>query len=202
MSSFPLDQVHGDHLRKEITPEPLDIETFYPLADVVNKSTIEVIEVVTMTGHSGPQYRLKDSDNTFHFFNALTGKPLPAIDEAQAIKIAQSIYTGTAPLFSSSKVTTKSTEYRRRLPAWRIEFDDIESATLYIAVDNGQLMSVRNTMWRIFDFVWMLHIMDYENRTDFNSWLLIFASLFAFITALSGVYLIFKTFRRRDFGFK
>ena len=56
-------------------------------------------------------------------------------------------------------------------------------------------------MWRIFDFVWMLHIMDYQDRDNFNTWLLISAAALALIISLSGMYLVVKTVRRKDFGF-
>ena len=200
MSSFPLDQVHGDHLRKEIKPKALNIQAFYPIVELLKSSDFKTVEIVTQSGFSGPQYRLTDSDNNLHFYDALTGLELEQLDDNQAITIAKSLYTGDAQVSSSELITTNSTEYRKRLPAWRIEFADSESSTLYIAADNGELLSVRNSMWRIFDFVWMLHIMDYKDRTDFNSWLLICAAALALIIAFSGIYLVFKTFKKKDFG--
>ena len=200
MSWFPIEEVHGDHLRKETLPIALDVKALFPIGEVVNNSGLEVMEIATIAGFSGPQYRLKDLEHELHFYNAMTGKPIENIDEIQAINIAKSKYTGDSAVRSSTKMTENTTEYRRRLPVWRVEFDDDESSTLYIAVDNGQLMSVRNNVWRLFDFVWMLHIMDYEDRTDFNSWLLIISSILALVISLSGVYLIFKSFRRKDFG--
>jgi hypothetical protein len=200
MSSFPIDQVHGDHLRKEVTPVELDISKLYSLVAIVEASGLNIIETQTTMGYYGPQYRLTDTEKKYYFFNALTGKSLPSLIEAQAIEIAQFLYTGSASVLSSTQVTSNSTEYRKRLPAWRVEFDDSESSTLYIATDNGQLMSVRNSMWRVFDFVWMLHIMDYEERDDFNGWLLIIAAAIALLFTLSGGYLVVKSFRRKDFG--
>jgi hypothetical protein len=200
MSSFPIDQVHGDHLRKEVTPTKLDMNSLYSLAAVVDASGLNIIETQTKVGFYGAQYRLMDTEEKYHFFDAITGKPLASLNESQAIEIAESLYTGSASVLSSIQVTSNTTEYRKRLPVWRIEFDDNESSTLYIASDNGQLMSVRNSMWRVFDFVWMLHIMDYEERDDINGWLLIIAATLALLFTLSGGYLIVKTFRRKDFG--
>ena len=155
-----------------------------------------------MQGYSGPQYRFEDLNEKYHFYDALTGKALSEINENEAKNIAESIYVGTQPVLNIRKLTTNSLEYRKRVPAWRVEFDDTESATFYIASDNGQLMSVRNDRWRIFDFVWMLHIMDYEDRTDFNHWLLILSAALSVIITLSGLYLVLKTFTKRDFGLK
>ena len=80
--------------------------------------------------------------------------------------------------------------------------DADESPTFYISTDSGELMSVRNTRWRIFDFVWMLHIMDYEERDDFNRSLLIIAASLALLFTLSGGYLVVKSFKKKDFGLK
>jgi len=201
MSSFPIEQVHGDHLLKETTPIVLDVDRLYPLVNVIKQNNLKITKVTTVTGFYGPLYRFTDLSGKLHFFDAMTGLAIKAIKEEQAILIAQSIYSGQGNLLSSSRVTSNSTEYRKRIPAWRIEFDDNEAATFYIAEDSGELMSVRNSMWRIFDFVWMLHIMDYKDRDNFNTWLLISAAAFALFVSLSGMYLVVKTFRRKDFGF-
>ena len=61
------------------------------------------------------------------------------------------------------------------------------------------MLARRTTRWRVFDFLWMLHIMDYDEREDFNHPLLVSASLIALLAALSGVGLYFFRFRKRDF---
>ena len=79
------------------------------------------------------------------------------------------------------------------MPVWRVDFDDAAATTLYVAVDNGDVVTRRNRIWRIYDFAWMLHIMDYRERTDFNHPLLVSASALALLAALSGLYLIAAT---------
>jgi hypothetical protein len=44
----------------------------------------------------------------------------------------------------------------------------------------------------------MLHIMDYDKRTDVNNLLLRVASGVGLIFALSGAWLVFYSFRRRS----
>ena len=53
----------------------------------------------------------------------------------------------------------------------------------------------------MFDFFWMLHIMDFDEREDFNHPLLQIAAALGLIIALSGVVLWVLTtrlFRRRE----
>ena len=45
-------------------------------------------------------------------------------------------------------------------------------------------------MWRFYDFFWMLHIMDYRGRDNFNNPLLRAFALTGLAFALSGVTLV------------
>lgn len=77
---------------------------------------------------------------------------------------------------------------------------DAEDTRLYVSPDEGRIVARRTERWRIFDFFWMLHIMDYEERTDFNNPLVIFASVIGLIAAFSGVALLYYRFGKRDFS--
>ena len=50
----------------------------------------------------------------------------------------------------------------------------------------GELVAKRHDLWRTFDFVWMFHIMDYEDRTDMNNTLLRVATWMAVATSATG----------------
>ena len=63
----------------------------------------------------------------------------------------------------------------------------------YVSQKNGQFISVRHDAWRVFDFLWMTHTMDYQTRDDFNTLLLRLFSLFAVITVMSGFLLWFSS---------
>jgi len=53
-------------------------------------------------------------------------------------------------------------------------------------VDRGLVTARRNKTWRVFDFLWMFHIMDYEDRDDINNLLLRVLSIFGLATVISG----------------
>jgi hypothetical protein len=59
------------------------------------------------------------------------------------------------------------------------------------------MVSRRHELWRIFDFVWMLHIMDYDERENVNNLLLRGMTLLALTTSLSGAWLLFFAFPRK-----
>ena len=85
----------------------------------------------------------------------------------------------------------------RQMPIWRVEFEGMWKPTLYIAPQTGELSAKRHDLWRIFDFVWMFHIMDYEERTDMNNTLLRVATWMAAATSATGGWLLLYSFRRR-----
>jgi hypothetical protein len=44
---------------------------------------------------------------------------------------------------------------------------------VFVAVDTGKITAVRTGTWRLYDFFWSLHIMDWKNHEDFNTWWLL-----------------------------
>lgn len=63
-------------------------------------------------------------------------------------------------------------------------------------MDLMPIEKVRTDMWRLFGFFWMLHIMDYKERENFNHPLLISAAGLALITVLAGLVLLIVRVRR------
>lgn len=85
------------------------------------------------------------------------------------------------------------------LPIWSVEFADRANSTYYVSGATGDLLERRNDSWRLWDFFWMLHTMDYARRTDFNHPLIILFGFAAVWLAITGFYLLFRTGWRSDF---
>jgi uncharacterized iron-regulated membrane protein len=193
MSLFDIDEVHGDLTKAAIEPQPLNWDRLVALDSIAHQLPTPIAELSLSAGFFGPQVRLTDTSGVVYQFDAQTGKPLQRVSSTQALRIAQAHYSGQGAGQAPIQVSENSTEYRGRLPVWRVDFDDSAATTLYVAVDNGDVVTRRNRIWRIYDFAWMLHIMDYRERTDFNHPLLVWASALALLAALSGLYLIAAT---------
>ena len=73
----------------------------------------------------------------------------------------------------------------------------MEDAAIYVDATSGRLRAVRTNSWRLFDFLWSLHIMDYDEREDFNHWLIKLLAIMSLVTVLSGLSLFFMTQRWR-----
>jgi len=198
MSLSDIDEVRGDLTKAAIEPKPLRWDRLVALDVIVGQVRAPITELSLSAGFFGPQVRLTDTSGVTYQFDAQTGEPLGAIDAAQALEIAKANYSGDGTGRLPARVSQGSTEYRGRLPAWRVDFDDKAATTLYVAADNGDVVTRRNRIWRIYDFAWMLHIMDYRERADFNHPLLVWASALALLVSVSGLYLIVVTPWRRE----
>ena len=77
-----------------------------------------------------------------------------------------------------------------------------DDLTVYLSAETGQIGAFRTTKWRIFDFLWMLHTMDYEARDNINNYILRGFSILGIATILSGFTLFFisSKFVRRIFS--
>jgi len=126
------------------------------------------------------------------------GTPLQ-IDEAFARALALAYYAGDGRLESVAFHATPTLETRRAGAVWEARFSDDDHTTLYFSADDGRLVATRNSTWRVFDFFWMLHTMDYEGRDDFNHPLVITAGTGAVWLTLSGLLLLVRSFRKEDF---
>ncbi|MEZ5996165.1 MAG: PepSY domain-containing protein [Hyphomonadaceae bacterium] len=112
------------------------------------------------------------------------------LSAAAAAQIAQA-YVARAPRVREERLVSEETpEYRGALPAWRIAFDDAEGLVVYVAADTARVTARRSDLWRLYDGLWALHIMDWRDHENFNTGLLMVASGAALLLALSGLVLL------------
>jgi uncharacterized iron-regulated membrane protein len=115
---------------------------------------------------------------------------LSPLDEAAATAIARAHIGATLEVREARMVTEESPQYRGALPAWRIAFEDAEGLAVYVAADTGRVTARRSDLWRVYDALWALHIMDWRDHENFNNGLLIFASLLSLAMTIAGFILI------------
>jgi len=127
------------------------------------------------------------------------GRVISPLDEQTARQIAKYHFNGDDPVIRATLITSDPPMeiQTRHLPLWRIDFDDRFSTSFYIDPYSGTLATRRHQYWRVFDFLWMLHIMDYEERADAHNPLLIIAQLTGLVFTITGIWLLFYSFRRR-----
>ncbi|GFE87710.1 hypothetical protein GCM10011488_26640 [Steroidobacter agaridevorans] len=132
--------------------------------------------------------------------SAISGEPL-RLTEDLVSELAQRQYVGSGRLASVAFHPASTMETRGSGATWAARFDDGRGTTLYYSADDGRLVEARNDTWRLFDFFWMLHTMDYAGRDNFNNPLVITVGFATLWLALSGALLLLRSFRRQDFAF-
>lgn len=198
-----MDEVHGDHQKAHIHPmgsnlklvNPQDIIEQIRLKDSVNYIfDIRLIQVLGKPVYQITYSKEHDRAKKIQLANAQTGKLRPALSKEEAILVAQKSFIKDSKVKSVEYLTNTNGhhEYREQpLPAYAITFEHPSNTTTYVANELGTVQKFRNSKWRIFDFLWMLHTMDYQGRDNISNWLLRAFSIFGLITISSGFVLFF-----------
>ncbi|MDP2559602.1 NADH:ubiquinone reductase (Na(+)-transporting) subunit F [Psychrobium sp. 1_MG-2023] len=188
MSFIDLDKIHGKHLYRTST-NIIAPATVSPLPD-----TYDDISQLTLTQALGQAIYIIEQSSQQIVVNATTLSPL-VIDQAYIQAQASDLYTGTGAIESIEKLAQYPAELGgRKQPIWQVNFNDSFNPSLYFSATTGQFIKARSDLWRWFDIMWMLHIMDYQERSDVNNKLLTLASSLAFLALCSGIWLLFYSF--------
>ena len=122
--------------------------------------------------------------------------------KTEAEQLAREDFSGDGEIVSVQSGVAPDMETRGSHGAyWRVNFSDRASTAIYISASTGEILERRNSYWRVRDFFWMLHIMDYPGRENFNNPLIITVALVAIWLGISGFLLLFGSFSRTDFFF-
>lgn len=201
-----LDEIHGDHLRKhKHTSLELPAETISPaiitttLLSTIENARIEKIYVVEALG----QYfyaveHLADDMHSTRLYRVDNGELRPRISAAEAREIAKSAFAlpdePSEIEYLTAENIGKHHEYREKpMPAWALTFDN--NVSVYVSAETGQIGAIRTDKWRVFDFLWMLHTMDFDGRDNFNNYVLRGFSILGLGTVLSGFLLFLVSSR-------
>ena len=198
MSLIPIDLVRGQHLveRTEFSENlitapilasnsHLDLKHWRDLK-WLNRNGQAILKATSFGGQQ-------------HFLDS-RGVHLEPLSIDEVNQIAQQQYTQQAGIARTTLLKTVPSEVKHlSAPVYQVVFDDLISTTFYVSPLSGQVESVRSDIWRFYDFFWMLHIMDYQARSDFNNPLLIAAALVSLLFSGSGLYLVYLTLVKPKF---
>lgn len=200
-------KIRGEHVRKEEPPLVItdSLVSPYPIIGEIKKTdTIQKLKTVQLADILGRLYYQVSFHNGRRvktiLADARTGRLRPPLNEQEAIAVAKSRLKIPAEPESVKflEETGSHHEYREKpLPAYGVVFKGKINSTVYVSAETGTVQSFRNNQWRLFDFLWMLHTMDYRGRDNFNNWLLRIFSVLGLVTIISGFILFPFVFRRK-----
>ena len=195
MTVVHIDTIHGDHFIRSAEPPPIAGQGLLdPLAAAASVPGATGVRLHWLLDR--PTYIVSAGEGS-KLVDARTGARLPPPSAQQVARLADHWFTGEERLVSVRLIREIPGELRgRKPPLWRADFDGWNKPTLYFSPETGELVSRRHELWRVFDFVWMLHIMDYDERENVNNTLLRVATLSALAMVLAGGWLLVSAFRR------
>ncbi|MGO3127541.1 MAG: 2Fe-2S iron-sulfur cluster-binding protein [Luteimonas sp.] len=194
------DRVQGHTWRAHAAPAPAWPRDALPAETVLSAAVAtgaHIGGVASAWLDGTPVYRILDEGRT-RLVDARTGQGLQ-IEADLARRLAQASYTGPGRAGAITRVDTTLEVRAHAGPFWRVDFDDADATTVYLSDQTGDVLVHRNDTWRLFDIFWMLHIMDYTGRSDFNNPLVVMAGIGGLWMALSGIWLLVASFRLGEF---
>jgi hypothetical protein len=191
MVARPIEQVRGNHLRIESPERPLPAQL--PVLPSLPQKAKSV--TIAMDGDQ-PVIVAELLDGTVARYDR-DGRQLPLLEESAArALVAQQIVGGkaieSATFYPADKVPF---DFRRAMPVWRIALTD--GTRVYVGQQTGRIEAVRTRWWRVFDFMWGLHILDPQTREDTSHPLLILAAALGLVGTILGCALLFRRRKAR-----
>lgn len=136
-----------------------------------------------------------ETDSGFSYTD-LQGQNLDELNEEEVREVVRQS-TKLIPLMVQRIDKPKiRAEFRgRNLPIFKVATSTTDNINVYVDAFTGEVTAIRSDSWRIWDFLWGAHIIDYSERENINNFLIKILSILALLSSLSGIVLFFKTFK-------
>ncbi len=136
-----------------------------------------------------------ETDSGFSYTD-LQGQNLDELN-AEEVKEVVRQSTNLIPLMAQriDKPEIRAEFRGRNLPIFKVATSTTDNINVYVDAFTGEVTAIRSDSWRIWDFLWGAHIIDYSERENINNFLIKILSILALISSLSGIVLFFKTFK-------
>ncbi|WP_370191458.1 PepSY domain-containing protein [Qipengyuania sp.] len=195
MVAKPIEEVRGNHLRKQVPDRALPADTQIAVA-LPAESTRPVRSVTTQVERGETVTRIAYMDGSTARFRP-DGSTMGPLSEVEARLIVAENVKGGDRVVSTNRYEADAVpfDFRRAMPVWQVALED--GTHVYVGTETGQIEAVRTRWWRVFDFVWGLHIMDLQTREDTHHPILIAFALLSVIGALLGCVLMFRRRKAR-----
>jgi len=191
MTVVDLDIIHGDHLVNEPNPKAIESGKIQPIATQIIEQLAPIESIKLKVYFAQSVYEIR-SNKKVTIVDAFTGEIKADLSAEDIERQANEIYAGEANVSSVELLPNYPGELGgRKQPVWQVEYDDWSQATLYFHPQSGRLISKRTDLWRTFDFLWLLHIMEYKGVGGMTGIFFRVFSIVSILMALFGSWLLF-----------
>ena len=191
----PIEEVRGNHLRKDVAELALPRDTNISVS-LPSESTAPVRSVTTQVERGETVTRITYMDGTSERFRA-NGTKMSPLSEIEARMIVERAIHGGDQVVSATRFDAENVpfDFRRPIPVWQVALAD--GTHVYVGIESGEIEAVRTEWWRTFDFMWGLHIMDLQTREDTSHPILILFAGLGVMGSLLGCILMFRRRKAR-----
>jgi uncharacterized iron-regulated membrane protein len=186
---FPIEQIRSEHLMRQAPPQAVDTASLASLAGLRGPGGELPTKLTIERRASGHVIVAEFAGAPPALYDAASLRLLSPLSAAEASAIARTHVTLTSAPTGVALVTEATSEYRGALPAWRVQFAD-GGLAVYVAQNTGAVTARRSDLWRAYDTLWALHIMDWRNHEDFNHPLIVAAAALTLLSVIAGIVLI------------
>ncbi|HYX32685.1 MAG TPA: PepSY domain-containing protein [Oligoflexus sp.] len=187
----PIKVVKDEDRKADLTYDPLPLDRVVSPQSLPLPASFATKSLRLEQLPAGLMYRLESRAGEVAVFDALTGHTSPQLHADRVAELARmQIQTQDQPN-RVELLQRAPADYKGPVPVYQVTFDDFRRTRLYTDPWSGKVMVRRNVFWRVYDFLWMLHIMDFSEREDFNNPLLKVLSVLALVLLASGYFLFF-----------
>jgi len=136
-----------------------------------------------------------ETDSGFSYTD-LQGQNLDELNSEEVREVVR-LSTNLTPLMAQriDKPEIRAEFRGRNLPIFKVTTSTTDNINVYVDAFTGEVTAIRSDSWRIWDFLWGAHIIDYSERENINNFLIKILSILALLSSLSGIVLFFKTFK-------
>jgi hypothetical protein len=189
----PIEEVRGSDLLAP--PAPVVLTTPAVLPSVV--AGLPLARVSLEQRAAGPRWVIEVRGGPTRLADPVTGRLLGPVSASEASAEVLARYRGDARITSvrRTRADDPPVELRRPVASWQVSLSD--GTHIFVAADSGAVLATRTRWWRLYDWMWGLHIMDLSGREDTHHPTLIAFTVISLVTVLLALVLLPLSIRRR-----
>jgi uncharacterized iron-regulated membrane protein len=191
MVARPIEEVRGESLRAPAASiDPARVAFPANIGEPIREA-----QLVAQPG--GPVWLITGADGSRWRYSSRDGTAIPPVIMDEAAEIARAAYAGKAGLTGVTYFAQGEAPVEARTggATWQARFAD--GTHVYIDDATGVVLALRTGQWRLYDFLYGLHIMDPQAHEDaHNPFTIVFAVL-SLLGALLGTVLLFRRRKAR-----
>jgi hypothetical protein len=158
----PIEEVRGAELIA--APAPVRLTSTAVLPSEV--AGLPLKRVALEQRAAGPRWVLEVEDGPSRLADPVTGRllPPPSAADASAEVLTRWRGEGTIAAVRRTSADDPPLDLRRPVAAWQVRMSD--GTHVYVDAATGGILATRTRWWRVYDFMWGIHILDPRGRED------------------------------------